>query len=704
NLKVEVLETNSKNNNLNSAMANQYIDSNFLSLFPIKDKDEFLSVESNIVNEVGFVLKPESFIKSIGGCGLKIILQGCYKKYLVMNLLLSLRGLDVICSSKKKDLSLISTKYFRRVLKAEQQKVNLNVTSIVNSNSINCVKTNITNNDLPLKLSVSVKDPMIPECLLNTLNFETVQSNNFNLGFDAFNDPTITNHDPMSPMLEVDLQKNVCITDKLRLLIIKHKVSHNFCNSLLQLLKSEGLDVPKDIRTLMKTPKLHDIVDISGGYYIHLGLRNMLLPILIKNNAQIYIKSHVLEIGINIDGLPVSKSSKSQIWPALISILNFKELKENVIPIGIFHGFQKPISIEEFLNPLIIDLLEVLDNGLTVNGLFFTVNISNVSCDSPAKAFLLNVKGHNAYFGCTLCIEEGTYLEHRMTYPGLDATLRTDESFRSKKDEDYHKGNSPLVCLPINIINTVVLDYMHNVCLGVVKKLVEFWVKGNKQFLKKFVNDYSALYGSQYISYNVHSLIHLPFYVLLHGPLDNFSCFRYENYLQEIKKSIKSIKYPLQEIFNRIVEKQKMYDTLPTQLHKIYPVLSNEIILSNPSPLFNINDKLFEKITLELTSTIINVLKEKDRYIMLTNNTLVMVQHIVEPKNEPLNLIVKQFISYSEFTNTPESSFKMGVYMVDTSKMSKLYRINLTDIKYKCFFIRLSDNLALISTLCHLET
>jgi len=141
---------------------------------------------------------------------------------------------------------------------------------------------------------------MIPECLLNTLNFETDQSNNFNLGFDAFNDPTITNHDPMSPMLEVDLQKNVCITDKLRLLIIKHKVSHNFCNSLLQLLKSEGLDVPKDIRTLMKTPKLHDIVDISGGYYIHLGLRNMLLPILIKNNAQIYIKSHVLEIGIII--------------------------------------------------------------------------------------------------------------------------------------------------------------------------------------------------------------------------------------------------------------------------------------------------------------------------------------------------------------------------------------------------------------------
>jgi len=68
-----------------------------------------------------------------------------------------------------------------------------------------------------------------------------------------------------------------------------------------------------------------------------------------------------------------------------------------------------------------------------------------------------------------------------MTYPGLDAPLRTDESFRNKRNKYYHKGNSPLVRLPINIINTVVLDYMHNVCLGVVKQLIGFWVKGNKQ-------------------------------------------------------------------------------------------------------------------------------------------------------------------------------------------------------------------------------
>lgn len=44
-------------------------------------------------------------------------------------------------------------------------------------------------------------------------------------------------------------------------------------------------------------------------------------------------------------------------------------------------------------------------------------------------------------------------------------------------------------------------------------------------------------------------------FTLSHGPLDNFSPFRYENYLQYLKKSLKSEKYPLQEVYNRIKEK-----------------------------------------------------------------------------------------------------------------------------------------------------
>lgn len=76
-----------------------------------------------------------------------------------------------------------------------------------------------------------------------------------------------------------------------------------------------------------------------------------------------------------------------------------------------------------------------------------------------------------AYFGCNMCIEEGDFI-NGMTFPGVDAPRRTNESFHSKTNEDYHKGPSPLKRLPIDIISVVSLDYIHVVCHGVVKRLI----------------------------------------------------------------------------------------------------------------------------------------------------------------------------------------------------------------------------------------
>jgi len=61
-----------------------------------------------------------------------------------------------------------------------------------------------------------------------------------------------------------------------------------------------------------------------------------------------------------------------------------------------------------------------------------------------------------------------------MSFLGIDVQLRADESFRSKSDEAYHKGPCPLEVLPINMTSIVVLDYMHNVCQGGMKRLLNF--------------------------------------------------------------------------------------------------------------------------------------------------------------------------------------------------------------------------------------
>jgi hypothetical protein len=61
-----------------------------------------------------------------------------------------------------------------------------------------------------------------------------------------------------------------------------------------------------------------------------------------------------------------------------------------------------------------------------------------------------------------------------MSYLSISAALRNDKSFRIKKDENYHKGESPLESFPINIISTDVMDYMHNVFLGLMKRMLSF--------------------------------------------------------------------------------------------------------------------------------------------------------------------------------------------------------------------------------------
>lgn len=59
------------------------------------------------------------------------------------------------------------------------------------------------------------------------------------------------------------------------------------------------------------------------------------------------------------------------------------------------------------------------------------------------------------------------------------APTMTNESFRSQLNEDHHVGESPLLRLPIDLISVFPTEYMHNVCLGVMRKLLNVWISGD---------------------------------------------------------------------------------------------------------------------------------------------------------------------------------------------------------------------------------
>ncbi|KAK9977083.1 hypothetical protein ABG768_018904 [Culter alburnus] len=254
----------------------------------------------------------------------------------------------------------------------------------------------------------------------------------------------------------------------------ENKISHVALNSLLNILRQHSLNLPKDSRTLLGTVRGNpQIQHKAGGQYYHFGVLNSITEVL-HQNVKILSNIHTLELQVNIDGLPLYKSSSTQFWPILGTLQNIQQ--EEPVTIGLFCGTGKPTSLTEYLEDFITEVNE-LGNGFEFEGVRLALQLSSMVCDAPARAFLKNIKGHTGYHGCEKCTQDGVYLENRMTFPRSDMPLRTNESFRNKTDSDHHHGTSPLEQTSLDMVSGIPLDYMHLVCLGIMRRLLHLWLK-----------------------------------------------------------------------------------------------------------------------------------------------------------------------------------------------------------------------------------
>ncbi|XP_018406151.1 PREDICTED: uncharacterized protein LOC108782375, partial [Cyphomyrmex costatus] len=142
----------------------------------------------------------------------------------------------------------------------------------------------------------------------------------------------------------------------------------------------------------------------------------------------------IIKVSINIDGLPLSKSSQKQLWPILGSV---KPLK-NVFVIGIYYGEEKPKDVNDFLKDFVIEAKQLCTEGIYIKDILLQCTIDSLICDMPAKSFVLCTKGHSGYSSCPSCIIEGEYINGRVCFPQIRAHKRTDDDFINKTDDEYH--------------------------------------------------------------------------------------------------------------------------------------------------------------------------------------------------------------------------------------------------------------------------
>lgn len=173
--------------------------------------------------------------------------------------------------------------------------------------------------------------------------------------------------------------------EALRMWSLRHNISHQAMKDLLALIREKYNDtsLPMDPRTLLETPqgigKL--CTEIPGGKYWHFGLTACLKKWFANLSTDISIS-----ININIDGLPIHKSSKFQLWPILCNIHEMPEFQP--MPIGIFLGKSKPANINTFLTPFVDELVPLLNTGIVINSHIINIKMRCFICDSPARAFI----------------------------------------------------------------------------------------------------------------------------------------------------------------------------------------------------------------------------------------------------------------------------------------------------------------------------
>lgn len=185
--------------------------------------------------------------------------------------------------------------------------------------------------------------------------------------------------------------------------------------------------------------------------------------------------------------------------------------------VGIWAGESKPL-LSEYLEPLIDELETLLTDGIRINSHHIGIKIGQIICDTPARAFIkgtillilailhyfinnvciimnssfflfIGTVMFNHKHGCQKCLVVGEYSRqfHRVSFPDLNCSRRTNSSFRNRMQPIHHKEESVFERINIDMIKSFpTSDPLHLLELGVMRRCLYRWVFGAKSYNNKW--------------------------------------------------------------------------------------------------------------------------------------------------------------------------------------------------------------------------
>ena len=114
------------------------------------------------------------------------------------------------------------------------------------------------------------------------------------------------------------------------------------------------------------------------------------------------------------------------------------------------------------------------ENGVKWKGKYIPLYIRALIADAPARAFILNHKGHNSASPCSKCKVVEQFIQRTMCFLSIFNEPRSNIEYLYATDQNHHLRNreSALAYLNFNMVTHIPFEYMHLICLGVMKKFV----------------------------------------------------------------------------------------------------------------------------------------------------------------------------------------------------------------------------------------
>lgn len=406
--------------------------------------------------------------------------------------------------------------------------------------------------------------------------------------------------------------------------------------------------------------------------------------------------------------------------------------------------------------------------------------------DAPARSLIKCTIGHNGRFACEKSEVKGKYYLSRQIFLNLDATLRTDESFRIRSNILHHTGDSPLERIPTGMVSQFRLNALHLIYAGVWKRWLTFVLGSNNRrgivpqadiiemnnkileltsyipkifngrprtfkyfakfkgtefrrlllydgliifkhldknlwksyillqssiymlarpdlvkdmipvvdvIIRQFIKHAIKVFGKQFVVYNVHSLCHLPEECRLHGAIDSFSAFKYENFFITIKDCLRSTYKPLQQLANRD------FETKGRLTSKIFQ--PNNRIVKLKGLCKNVRDNMEDDMysSIEIDGNLLNT-NLADRCFLTKNNTVVVLLNVIHTSEGRIILNGQKFRTMTDYYTYPCDSSQLGIWKV-SSLDPQVHGWNISQFATKCVLLPLENEEFLTIPLIH---